>query len=259
VLGSVDVIASEDTRRTRALLSALQVPAPRLIAYHDHNERASSAGIVELLTRGQNVAVVSDAGTPGVADPGMLVVAAAREAHIDVVSVAGPSAVSAAVSVSGFGADGYTFVGFLPRNARELRALLVQHAHQVLVAFETPARIEASLAVVQELQPTRQISLSRELTKQHEQTVLGDAQSLAERAAVEPLRGEIVLVLDAIEGAASGAVVDSALLDLIDLLVEEGLRVNNACRLVAKWTGIRKGDLYDSAVARRGDGSTADA
>lgn len=252
VLGAVHAIACEDTRRTRELLSALGVPAPRLLSYRQGNERDSAAGIVALLQEGRDIALVSDAGMPTVSDPGVPLVRAAHAAGVEVLVVPGPSAVSAAVAASGCGGGGYRFVGFLPRTARELRQLLLDSASSVVVAFESPARVVETLAVVGELQPGRTVAVARELTKRFEHTRSGDARSMAAIVAAEPPRGEIVLVLDAMEQV--GAVVDARTLDLIESLVEEGVKMKVACRYVGSYAGVSARELYDAVLERRRGG-----
>jgi 16S rRNA (cytidine1402-2'-O)-methyltransferase len=257
VLGSVQVVACEDTRRTRQLLSALGVPAPRLLAHHAHNERTSARGLLELLEQGRDVAVVSDAGTPGVADPGAEAVRAALDAGIEVVAVPGPSAVAAAVSVAGCGAEGHTFVGFLPRSERELRALLLETAHQVVVALEAPGRVAQSLAVVADAQPERRVVLARELTKRHEQVRSGTAGVLAAELATGAPLGEHVLVLDALAPAERDAV-DARTVALVVALVEEGMRMKTAAKVVAGHAGVSQRELYELTLRRRAAGAAPD-
>ena len=154
-----------------------------------------------------------------------------------------------ALSVAGCGASRYTFVGFLPRSANELRDVVRKTSTDVVVALESPARIVATLQLIAELQPERRIVLARELTKLHERTSSGEAQVLAAAVAADPPRGELVLVLDAQE--APVAVIDSRALDLVERLVEEGMRMKDACRIVAGHAGVVQRELYGAAVERR--------
>jgi 16S rRNA (cytidine1402-2'-O)-methyltransferase len=251
VLARVGAIACEDTRHTRKLLSALEIPAPRLLAHHEHNERDSAAGLVQMLEEGTDVAVVSDAGMPGVSDPGAVVVRSALAAGIEVVVVPGPSAIAAAVAVSGSAHDGFTFVGFLPRSATELRELVLHHSQQVVVALESPARVAASLSVLAEAQPERRVVIARELTKAHEQTLAGTAAEISQRVQQEPVRGEVVLVFDAMRVERDTVDVDPRLVDLVVTLAQEGMSMKDASRVVATWSGERRKVLYDAALQIR--------
>jgi 16S rRNA (cytidine1402-2'-O)-methyltransferase len=179
VLGSVDLIAAEDTRVTGRLLAAKSLRKPMLGA----------------LALG-DVALVSDAGTPAISDPGQQLVAAAWQAGHTVVPVPGPSSVAAAVSVAGFPGPGYCFVGYLPRKAGQLRRLFesLQGAERPTVAFESPHRIEKSLAVLSEALPDREVAVARELTKLHEEVLRGTAAEVRGRLAGRA-RGEITLVI----------------------------------------------------------------
>lgn len=253
ILGEVDVIACEDTRSTGKLLGLLDVeraPGARLLAHHGHNEQAGARGIVALLQQGLDVALVSDAGTPAVNDPGVALVAAAARAGIEVVAVPGPSAVAAAVSLAGIAAEGFRFTGFLPRSAEQLRSLVRLHAQDLLVAFDAPTRVASSLAVVAEVQPERGAVLCRELTKLHEVCRRGTARELAERAREETLRGELVLVLAPMPAVTSDGP-DAAHLALVTGMVADGMRLATAARLVAEVLGAPRKALYDAALAAR--------
>src|SRR5437879_1851587 len=173
VLGSVDLVAAEDTRVTGRLLAAKSLRRP-MLSYRAPVERRALPRLLDALARG-DVALVSDAGTPSISDPGQQLVAAAWEAGHTVLAVPGPSAVAAAVSIAGFGGPGYCFVGYLPRKAGELRRLFLslREAERMTVAFESPYRIERSLALLDETLPDRQIAVARELTKLHEEVLRG--------------------------------------------------------------------------------------
>lgn len=248
-LGSVQVIACEDTRRTRSLLSALDIATPRLLSYRLDNEGASARGIVEVLRAGQDVALVTDAGTPGISDPGGVLVREAHVAGVPVIAIVGASSVAAAMSVSGATATGYTFVGFLPRSGADLSHLVSEHSHEVVVALESPRRVAASLETIASVQPQRRVSMSRELTKLHETTLSGDAATIAARAAQAEVRGEVVLVLDALPR--ERAAIAPRSLDLVHAMIEEGIRMKTACKLVAAHDGVSSGELYDLVLAAR--------
>lgn len=253
VLGEVDAVACEDTRTTGRLLELLEVtPRPRLLAHHEHNERASAAGVVALLDRGSDVALVSDAGTPAVSDPGVELVTAAHAAGITVVAVPGPSAVASALSVAGLGGTGHRFVGFLPRGERDLAQLVVRHAEDVVVAFEAPSRLGRSLATIASVQPERELVVCRELSKLHEQVVRATAIELAERFA-DDVRGEVVLVMGAMPAPEQGA--DPRALELVQVLAGEGIRRKQAARIAAAFLGGSARELYDAANAARDEGA----
>ena len=246
VLASVDVIACEDTRRTRALLSALGIAAPRLLSHRLDNERASVDGVLSVLESGARVALVSDAGTPGVSDPGAMLVRAAHDASIPVHVIAGPSSIAAALSVAGCVAVGHTFVGFLPRSSRDVQQLLRHHAHEVVVGLESPQRITSSVQAVAAVQPARRVVIARELTKLHEEVLTGDAESIAAQLAQREIRGEVVVVFDALPH--EQAVVTPRLLDLVHAIVAEGVRMKQACRIVAEYAEVSARDLYARMV-----------
>ncbi|MCW2925232.1 MAG: hypothetical protein JWM98_2636 [Thermoleophilia bacterium] len=249
VLGAVDVIACEDTRTTRRLLDLLGVaPVPRLLAHHGHNEAASATGVVALLVEGLDVALVSDAGSPAVSDPGVELVAAAHAAGVEVVAVPGPSAVAAALGVAGIGGSGYRFVGFLPRAAGELDELLERHAGDVVVAFESPHRLHRSLVAIASLQPERVVAACRELTKRHEQVARGTAAEVSARLP-DPVKGELVLVLAPLPVAAIDA--DPRAVGLVLDLASEGLRVKAAAQVVARHLGGSARELFDAASSAR--------
>ncbi len=193
VLREVDLIAAEDTRRTLRLLNHYNIKKP-LISYHEHNKLARIPEILKILEE-KDVALVSDAGVPGVSDPGRELVAAALEAGFKVVPIPGPSAIPTALSVSGLPADQFLFLGYLPRKRSERRKLLssVAEEERTLVAFEAPHRLRESLSDILEVLGDREIAVCRELTKLHEEIFRGKVSEALERFR-EPL-GEFTLVL----------------------------------------------------------------
>jgi 16S rRNA (cytidine1402-2'-O)-methyltransferase len=217
-LAGADVIACEDTRRTRALLTAAGVRAPRLLAVHDANEAERAGAVVALLDGGAAVALVSDAGTPAVSDPGQRVVAAAVAAGHPVTVVPGPSAAIAALVASGLPTDRFVFEGFLPRKGAERgRRLAATAAEQrTVVLYEAPHRVARTAAdLAAACDPDRPVTLARELTKVHEEVWRGTLRDLVARVAEVAPRGEHVLVLGgAAEAAAAGdADIEAALAD----------------------------------------------
>ena len=241
-LRDADVVACEDTRRTRVLLDRYGVRA-RLVSYHEHNERARASELVKRMRAGETVALVSDAGMPLVSDPGFVLVQACVAVGLAVEVLPGPSAALAALVASALPADRWRFVGFLPRKKGELRALLSTTA-ETLVAFESPRRVAGALAALAEVDPKRPVAVCRELTKMHEEVVRGGAAELAKRYADAPPKGEIVLV---IAGAPSGAAATADLdapRDAVRRLVEAGAKPRVAARVVADLTGASANELY---------------
>jgi 16S rRNA (cytidine1402-2'-O)-methyltransferase len=196
VLGEADRIAAEDTRRTRRLLEHYGIAAP-VESLFEHNERARVPGLIRRLQAGESLAVVTDAGSPAVADPGYPLVRAAIAAGIRVESVPGPSAPIAALQVSGFPTDAFTFVGFLPvkPGARRRRLAELSERRETVVTFESPHRIVACLEDLEAVWGGRPIALARELTKAFEEVLRGSAREVRESLTEEKRRGEMVLVL----------------------------------------------------------------
>jgi 16S rRNA (cytidine1402-2'-O)-methyltransferase len=243
-LRDADVVACEDTRRTRVLLERYGVHAD-LVSYHEHNERERAAELVGRMREGAVVALVSDAGMPLVSDPGYVLVQGCVAAGLSVEVLPGPSAALAALVASALPSDAWRFVGFLPRK----RAALVEafSSPETLVAFESPRRVGASLAALAELDPERPVALCRELTKIHEEVVRGTASELAARYADEPPRGEIVLVVG---GAPPREGADPAAVDAVRRLIESGARPRVAATVVADLTGSPANELYRAAARR---------
>jgi 16S rRNA (cytidine1402-2'-O)-methyltransferase len=242
-LRAADVIACEDTRTTKVLLDRYGVVAER-VRYDAHAERRVAPRLVERMLRGDVVALVSDAGTPLVSDPGLLLVRAAVAAGVGVEVLPGPSAALTALVASGLPAEHWRFVGFLPRRRGELERTL--RASETLVAFESPRRVGASLAVLAALDPERPVAVCRELTKLHEEVVRGTAGELAARFGAGPVRGEVVLVIGAApEGAADVAAAGEA----VRRLVEAGARPRAAATVVAELTGTSANELYRALTA----------
>lgn len=203
VLGRTRLVACEDTRTCRALYSWMGLPAPELVAYHDHNAEAVAPGLVARLAAGEDVALVSEAGMPAIQDPGYRLVVAARHAGIDVVPVPGPSALLLALAASGLPTDRFAFLGFAPRRGREAWWGEALARAETVVVFEAPTRVAATLAAIEAAAPGRAICLAREITKLHEEFVFGGAREVADQLAArgERLRGECVIV---VAGAGEG-------------------------------------------------------
>jgi 16S rRNA (cytidine1402-2'-O)-methyltransferase len=238
-LRRAELVACEDTRHTTVLLNRYGIAA-RVVSFHEHNERARAAELVERMRAGAVVALVSDAGTPLVSDPGFALVRACVAAGLELEVLPGPSAVLTALVASGLPVERWRFVGFLPRARGGLAALLTGAA-ETLVAFESPRRLAATLAVLATNDPQRPLAVCRELTKLHEEVRRGSAAELAEHYREAPARGEIVLVIGAADaGRASLRDALAALRELIDA----GAKARPAAAVVAKLTGLRANELY---------------
>jgi len=242
-LREVDVVACEDTRRTRVLLERYGVSAT-LVSYHEHNERARATQLVERMRKGGVVALVSDAGTPLVSDPGFVLVGACVAAGLAVEVLPGPSAVMSALVASALPSDTWRFVGYLPRKRGALAELL--RAPETIVAFESPHRVAASLAVLAQVDPERPAVVCRELTKLHEEIMRGTASELAMRYASNPPRGEVVLVLG---GAPAAAPELGPALEALRKLVAAGAKPRPASSVVASLTGTKANALYSALMA----------
>ena len=249
VLGEVDCVAAEDTRVTRKLFSRYGIRA-RLVSYHDANERERAAELAVLLRGGGSVALLSDAGMPGLSDPGYRLIRRALEEGASVEVVPGPSAVISALSVSGLPAHDFTFGGFLPRGdtarRKEIAALLFQESTAVF--FESPARLRKTLKCVRDiLGPARRVVVARELTKMNEEVIRGSAHTVLESLGTGKIRGEIVLCIGGAEEKDSWKKLDPA--EHLRIVREElGLERMEAIKLVAKMRGVARDAVYKIAL-----------
>jgi len=247
-LREADVVLCEDTRRTRILLDRHGLTAP-VLSYHEHNEARRVAELVPRLLAGQRIALVTDAGLPAISDPGARLIVAALEAGVAVTVLPGPSAVETALVASGFAAERYQFVGFLPRAEPALRQLWTELSgwSWPTVAFESPQRLPRSLASLARALPERPVAVCRELTKVHEEVVRGSAAEVAERFAT-PVRGEVTLVVGPEPGPAAPAGRDDDARDAVQELVEAGTPRRVAADVVARLSGVPKNRLYRSSL-----------
>jgi 16S rRNA (cytidine1402-2'-O)-methyltransferase len=242
-LSAADLVLCEDTRHTRGLVQRHGIEA-RLVSYHEHNEARRVAEILPRLAAGERVALVSDAGLPGVSDPGSRLVRAALDAGVEVTVLPGPSAVETALVVSGLAAEQYRFLGFLPRGERALAAVWEELGRWAwpAVAFESPQRLPATLASLAAADPDRDVAVCRELTKRFEEVARGTAAELAQRFQDAP-KGEITLVIGPAAGR-SGVEGEAEALAAVAELVEAGLPRRRAAEIVSRLTGITRNSLY---------------
>jgi 16S rRNA (cytidine1402-2'-O)-methyltransferase len=256
-LRDAEVVLCEDTRRTRILLDRHGIRARALVSYHRHNEAARVAELVPRLVAGVRVALVSDAGLPGVNDPGARLVTAALDAGVAVTVLPGASAVETALVASGLVGEQYRFVGYLPRRSSELEALWAElrgWPHPV-VAFEAPGRLRASLASLAAAEPARPVAVCRELTKLHEEVVRGAAAEVVAAFETDP-KGELAIVIGGAPDADAdaGAAVFGQARAAVGQLVAGGASRRVAVDVVASLAGVRRRALYDASLVDAGSG-----
>jgi 16S rRNA (cytidine1402-2'-O)-methyltransferase len=237
-LREANIVACEDTRRTRVLLDRYGVSA-HLVSYHEHNEQERAAELVARMREGAVVALVSDAGMPLVSDPGFVLVRACVAAGLAVEVLPGPSAAVAALVASALPAQRWRFAGFLPRKRSEL--LEAFSSPETLVAFESPRRVAASLAVLASADPDRPVAVCRELTKIHEEVIRGSAAELAARYGDDPPRGEVALVVGPAPVLAGDL---GPALNALRRLIDAGAKPRPAASVVADMTGLSANALY---------------
>ena len=246
VLGRVGVVAAEDTRRTRGLLTHLKA-TPQLLSYHAHSEERRLETLLDILAQGRDVALVSDAGTPAISDPGTELVAAAREAGITVVPIPGPTAVAAALSAAGLKGDRYLFLGFMPRKGGERTRLLQRAATEEwsVVLFEAPPRL---VGLLQDLAAVaggdRRALVAREITKLHEELRFGTLDELAGYYSEHPPRGELTIV---VEGSGAPPAPPDRTEDAVHqatLLLAEGMTRREIVRRLSETLGLSRNDAY---------------
>jgi 16S rRNA (cytidine1402-2'-O)-methyltransferase len=246
VLRAVPVVAAEDTRRTRGLLSHLGA-SPRLLSYHAHSEEPRLETLLEILHDGRDVALVSDAGTPVVSDPGTDLVAAARASGVTVVPIPGPSAVATALSAAGLKGDRYLFLGFVPRKGSERTRLLARAAAEEwsVVFFEAPPRLTDLLEdLARVVGGSRRAVVARELTKLHEEFRAGTLTELAGYYSEHPPRGEITIVLEGTGAPAEPPDRTGEAVEQATLLLAEGLTRREVVRRISETLGLPRNDAY---------------
>jgi 16S rRNA (cytidine1402-2'-O)-methyltransferase len=250
-LGDASLIVAEDSRVARRLLGALKLPAKEIWTYHEHNARTATAAILERAAEAL-VAVVTDAGTPGISDPGTALVAAARAAGVAVEVLPGAAAFVCAAVLSGFDLRRFVFAGFPPRTGAARRAAFRAALAETTVWYEAPHRIRAALDDLAQVAPERRVFLVRELTKRFEQQIAGHAADIA-AALADPVRGEFVFVVEgAGDAAPPAAEIDADALDAaIDRLAGEGLSASAIAKQLAEAGCGERRHIYARVAARR--------
>lgn len=256
VLREVDIIACEDTRHTRKLLNHYGIKT-KVTSYHDHNERERTVELLEALASGANVAIVSDAGTPSISDPGFRLVSEASAQDLPVVALPGATALIAALVASGLPTDEFFFAGFLPARSGERRARLMKlrELSATLIFYEAPHRIAATLKDAHEILGERRAVVARELTKMHEEIARGRLSELAERfASADRARGEMVLLIDRtlMESEIDGGDVRN-IATLVAGFEGEGLDHRAALKKAARELGLTRDEAYRRLIAERGN------
>jgi 16S rRNA (cytidine1402-2'-O)-methyltransferase len=244
-LTEADLVLCEDTRQTRRLLERHGIRA-RLVSYHEHNEAKRTEELLPRLLAGERVALVSDAGLPGINDPGRRLISAARKAAVPVTVLPGPSAVETALVAAGLTSERYQFLGYLPRGERALKELGEELARWPwsAVAFESPQRLPRTLSVLARVIPDRPAAVCRELTKRFEEVAVGTLADLADRFAAAP-KGEVTMVF----GPAAEVGGDEApAVAAVEALVAEGVPRRRAAEVVAGLTGVSKNRLYRASL-----------
>jgi 16S rRNA (cytidine1402-2'-O)-methyltransferase len=261
VLGEVDLILAEDTRRTRKLLSRYEIHT-QVRAFHEHNEDAQTPDFVARLATGAQLALVSDAGTPAISDPGYPLIRAAIEAGIAVVPIPGPSAVLAALAASGLPTARFLFAGYLPRKRSARQAALrgLQHEPGTLIFLESPRRVAAALADAAEILGNRPVAVARELTKIHEEFLRGNLSEMADVVAERTLRGELTLCIGGASRSAPMPAEDSEnamglpqLEERFKMLLQQGLARNEALKVIVRETGIPRQEAYQALIVGNED------
>jgi 16S rRNA (cytidine1402-2'-O)-methyltransferase len=253
-LRAVDTVAAEDTRRTRQLLTAIDAH-PRITSYHAHSTAGRADALLAILAEGRDVALVTDAGTPGISDPGSALVAAARVMGARVVPIAGPSAVATALSASGLGCDRYLFLGFVPRKGPDRRRLLERAAREPwsIVFFEAPGRLAELLAeLITVCGATRQAVVARELTKMHEEFHADTLAALHAHYEAAPPRGEITVI---VAGAGDAIADDDDAPDAAEVtaMIRDRLAAGDSrkdvVRMIATRFGLARNEAYQMVMA----------
>jgi len=246
ILKEADLVACDDTRHTAKLLQHYGIEKPT-VSYHEHNEAARAEELVAKLEEGLNIAQVSDAGMPGISDPGYRVIKLAIEHGVKEVPIPGASALVAAVAASGLPTDSFQFLGFLPARSGERRTLLesVRHAQQTIVVYEAPHRIAETMKdIVELLGAERPVVLARELTKVHEEFIRGHASEILQRVEKHELKGEMTLLIGKSERVAVPAARKDIASRVEEIMREGSVDENTALKVVAKELGVSKSEAY---------------
>ena len=245
VLKEVDLIAAEDTRQTLKLLNHYEINKP-LISYHRHNEETKSEILIEKLRNGENIALVSDAGTPGICDPGEEVIKKAIEDNIEVIPIPGACAMINALIVSGISTKEFEFLGFLPLNKKLRRQKLkeIENSSKTIIIYEAPHKMKTTLGYLKEILKDRKIVLARELTKIHEEFIRKSIDELLSE--IDTIKGEMILIIEGnkIDTEESKNFDEISLEDHYKLYEEKGLNKKEIIKQIAKDRNVNKNEIY---------------
>jgi len=251
ILKKVETIAAEDTRRTAGLLNHFDIDTS-LTSYHEHNEQQKSEKLIKKLIEGKNIALVSDAGMPGISDPGSILINKAIDNNIDVIPIPGPTAVISALVVSGFSMDRFTFEGFIPRKGKEREEFInrIWEEKRTVIFYESPYRLKETLKELATLKEKREVTIVREISKIHEEKIYGTLEDVIQKLEDREIKGEIVVVLDGrevIEAEKEGWE-HLSIKEHVELLMENGYTKKKAIKKVAKLRNLQKRKVYKEAI-----------
>ena len=250
ILKEVDVVAAEDTRRTIKLMNHLEIKKP-LISLHEHNEDGKSESIISMVKEGKTVALVSDAGMPGISDPGEILIRKAIEEEVEVITLPGPSAFIVALVNSGLSTSRFTFIGFLDRTSKNRLKELedLKNKTETLIIYESPHRIKNTLKDIYKILGNRKIVLARELTKIHEEYIRMDIKDMLENIDSLNILGEMIIILEgAAEKEEEEQIKEEVLIKELYELMEEGLSTKDASKEIAKKYNLGKNQVYSLAL-----------
>ncbi|MFP4661619.1 MAG: 16S rRNA (cytidine(1402)-2'-O)-methyltransferase [Halanaerobiales bacterium] len=252
VLKGVDLIAAEDTRRTIKLLNYYEIKK-QLESYHEHNEKEKAERLISLLKSGKSIAVVSDAGMPGVSDPGLELVKLAIDENIEIIPVPGPTAAINALVVSGMDTASFVFEGFLNRKGREREEQLerLKGEKRTIIIYESPYRLKETLRDLADIMGNRKIAIVREISKLHEEKIYGNTDNILAKMDGREIKGEIVLVIEGNQkiNIEKEGWEDMDLLEHVKLFIDQGMSKKKAIKRVAEVRDVPKRDVYKAAIA----------
>ncbi|MFR2788713.1 MAG: 16S rRNA (cytidine(1402)-2'-O)-methyltransferase [Clostridia bacterium] len=247
ILKNVDIIAAEDTRHTLKLLNHFEISKP-LISYHRHNEDTKTEVLIKELINGKNIALVSDAGTPGICDPGEEIIKECIEQNIEVIPIPGACAMINALICSGISTKEFIFIGFLPLNKKLRKEKLeeIQKANKTLILYEAPHKLESTLKDLKPILEDRKIVLAREITKIHEEFIRGDIDFLIEKS--KEIKGEIVLIIEANNKKEENKLLDLSLEEHYKYYENQGLEKKEIIKKIAKDRNVNKNEIYKNFI-----------
>lgn len=247
VLKQVDMIAAEDTRHTLKLLNHLEISKP-LISYHRHNEQIKTDILINELKKGKTIALVSDAGTPGISDPGEIIIKECIQANIKVIAIPGACALINALVASGLNTKEFTFLGFLPLNKKNRKEKLkeIENSEKTILIYEAPHKLETTLKDLKLILQSRKIVLARELTKIHEEYIREDIDVLIDKA--KEIKGEIVLIIEGAELKKENTLLNLTIEEHYEYYKEKGLEKKDIIKAIAKDRNVSKNEIYKECI-----------